>query len=61
MDANDARLVILELTDTGREAAVAMKDIAAEVSRQTLEPLSEGRAGIVLATASADGDERDER
>jgi MarR family transcriptional regulator, lower aerobic nicotinate degradation pathway regulator len=40
LDANDARLVILELTDAGRDAALAMKGIAAEVSRRTLEPLS---------------------
>jgi DNA-binding MarR family transcriptional regulator len=48
MDANDARRVILELTDTGREAAVAMKDIAAEVSRQTLEPLSTAEQALFL-------------
>ena len=48
LDANDARLVILELTDAGREAAVAMKGIAAEVSRRTLEPLSEEEQVLFL-------------
>lgn len=48
MDANDARLVILELTEEGREAAVAMKNIAADVSRQTLQPLSEKEQALLL-------------
>jgi MarR family transcriptional regulator, lower aerobic nicotinate degradation pathway regulator len=48
MDASDARLVILELTDVGRDAAIAMKDVAAEVSLQTLKPLSEGEQGLFL-------------
>jgi DNA-binding MarR family transcriptional regulator len=47
-DANDARLVILELTDVGREAAVAMKNLASEVSRQTLKPLSEDEQALLL-------------
>jgi MarR family transcriptional regulator, lower aerobic nicotinate degradation pathway regulator len=48
VDANDARLVILELTDAGREAAVAMKHVATEVSRQTLETLSEKEQAVFL-------------
>lgn len=48
VDAKDARLVILELTNAGREAAVAMKEIAAEVSRQTLKPLSEKEQALFL-------------
>ena len=48
LDANDARLVILELTDAGRDAALAMKGIAAEVSRRTLEPLSEEEQVLFL-------------
>jgi DNA-binding MarR family transcriptional regulator len=48
VDAHDARLVILELTEAGREAAIALKGIAAEVSRQTLEPLSEKEQDLFL-------------
>jgi DNA-binding MarR family transcriptional regulator len=48
VDANDARLVILELTEAGRRAALAMKEIAAEVSQQTLEPLSEEEQELFL-------------
>jgi DNA-binding MarR family transcriptional regulator len=37
---NDARLVILELTDEGRDLIEAMKARGADVSRRTLEPLT---------------------
>jgi MarR family transcriptional regulator, lower aerobic nicotinate degradation pathway regulator len=40
IDANDARLVILELTQQGREIVEAMKARGVEVSRRTLEPLT---------------------
>jgi MarR family transcriptional regulator, lower aerobic nicotinate degradation pathway regulator len=43
-DPNDARLVMLELTETGREATKAMKSVAAEVSRETLAPFTEEEA-----------------
>ena len=49
VDANDARLVILELTEAGRAATLAMKEVAAEVSQRTLEPLSEAEAATFLA------------
>ena len=39
----------LELTEAGRAATLAMKDVAAEVSRRTLEPLSEDEAATFLA------------
>ena len=48
VDAKDARLVILELTETGRTAARAMKEVAAEVSRQTLEPLAKKEQALFL-------------
>jgi DNA-binding MarR family transcriptional regulator len=49
VDANDARLVILELTEAGRTATLAMKEVAAEVSQRTLEPLSGAEAATFLA------------
>jgi MarR family transcriptional regulator, lower aerobic nicotinate degradation pathway regulator len=48
VNAKDARLVILELTEAGRTAATAMKAAAAEVSRQTLEPLTEDERALFL-------------
>ena len=48
VDAKDARLVILELTDAGENAASAMKAAAAEVSRQTLKPLSDDEQALFL-------------
>jgi DNA-binding MarR family transcriptional regulator len=48
VDEKDARLVILELTDTGRAAALQMKKNAAEVSRQTLEPLNGEEQALFL-------------
>jgi DNA-binding MarR family transcriptional regulator len=40
VDPGDARLVILELTQEGREIVQAMKARGVEVSRRTLSPLS---------------------
>ena len=40
VDPNDARLVLLELTDFGRETVTAMKARGFEVSERTLAPLS---------------------
>jgi DNA-binding MarR family transcriptional regulator len=48
VDAKDARLVILELTEEGLSAAIAMKHIAAEVSRLTLQPLSADEQALFL-------------
>jgi DNA-binding MarR family transcriptional regulator len=48
MDSRDARLVILELTQAGREATSAMKEVAAEISRQTLAPLNDAERAVFL-------------
>jgi DNA-binding MarR family transcriptional regulator len=48
-DPDDARLVIVELTDAGRKATLRMKAIAAEVSRETLRPLTDEEAKQLLA------------
>jgi MarR family transcriptional regulator, lower aerobic nicotinate degradation pathway regulator len=40
-DPKDARLVMLELTEAGRAATLAMKSVAAEVSRETLADFTE--------------------
>ncbi|HEY1245324.1 MAG TPA: MarR family transcriptional regulator [Hyphomicrobiaceae bacterium] len=45
---NDARLVMVELTDAGREATLRMKAVAANVSRDTLRPFTEGEARQLL-------------
>jgi DNA-binding MarR family transcriptional regulator len=49
LDRKDARLVILELTAAGVAATLAMKTVAAQVSRRTLEPLSAEEAETFLA------------
>jgi MarR family transcriptional regulator, lower aerobic nicotinate degradation pathway regulator len=48
-DPNDARLVMLTLTDKGRDDVRAMKTVAAEVSRQTLQPLTDEEAATLLS------------
>jgi DNA-binding MarR family transcriptional regulator len=48
-DDKDARLVVLTLTEAGVAATLAMKAAAAEVSRQTLAPLSAAEAARFLA------------
>jgi DNA-binding MarR family transcriptional regulator len=45
----DARLVLVALTDEGREAAAAMKRVAGQVSERTLEPLSRPEAARFLS------------
>ncbi|MCO4054771.1 MAG: MarR family transcriptional regulator [Bosea sp.] len=45
----DARLVIVALTDDGASAASAMKAVAAEVSARTLAPLSAAEAARFVA------------
>lgn len=49
VDPNDARLVLLELTQAGREIVEAMKARGPEVTARTLEPLSEDEAQTLLA------------
>ncbi len=49
VDPNDARLVLLELTQTGRETVEAMKARGPEVSARTLEPLTPSEAETLLA------------
>ena len=48
-DPDDARLVMVELTDAGRKATLRMKAVAAEVSRETLSPFTEEEARQLLA------------
>jgi DNA-binding MarR family transcriptional regulator len=47
-DLKDARRVMLTLTPSGQVAVTAMKGVAAEVSRRTLEPLNPGEATVLL-------------
>jgi DNA-binding MarR family transcriptional regulator len=47
-DERDARLVLLALTPAGRAAVLEMKAVAAEVSRRTLEPLSQAEAEALV-------------
>lgn len=49
VDPNDARLVLLELTQAGRETVEAMKARGSEVTARTLEPLGEEEAETLLA------------
>jgi DNA-binding MarR family transcriptional regulator len=48
VDPSDARLVLLELTAKGDEVVAAMKARGREVSRRTLEPLTEQEAETVV-------------
>jgi DNA-binding MarR family transcriptional regulator len=48
-DPDDARLVMVDLTDAGRRATLRMKAVAAEVSRETLTPFTEEEARQLLA------------
>jgi MarR family transcriptional regulator, lower aerobic nicotinate degradation pathway regulator len=47
-DPNDARLVMVELTEAGRKATLRMKAMAAEVSRETLSPFTAEEARRLL-------------
>jgi DNA-binding MarR family transcriptional regulator len=53
---NDGRLVMVELTDAGCKATLRMKAVAAEVSRETLRPFTDGEARQLLALLSRLGD-----
>ena len=48
-DPDDARLVMVELTEAGRRATLRMKAVAAEVSRETLRPFTAEEARQLLA------------
>jgi DNA-binding MarR family transcriptional regulator len=48
-DPDDARLVMVELTEAGRRATLGMKAVAAEVSRETLRPFTDAEARLLLA------------
>jgi DNA-binding MarR family transcriptional regulator len=45
---DDARLVMVELTDAGRKAILRMKAVAANVSRETLRPFTADEARQLL-------------
>jgi DNA-binding MarR family transcriptional regulator len=47
-DPDDARLVMVELTEAGRKATLRMKSVAANVSRETLRPFTEEEARQLL-------------
>jgi DNA-binding MarR family transcriptional regulator len=51
-DPDDARLVIVELTEVGRKATLRMKSVAAQVSRETLRAFSEAEARQLVALLS---------
>jgi len=48
-DPKDARVVMLGLTPTGQAAISAMKAVAANVSRTTLEPLTNAEAAALIS------------
>ncbi|MBL8568834.1 MAG: MarR family transcriptional regulator [Phreatobacter sp.] len=48
VDPNDARLVLLTLTESGHATVEAMKSLGPEVTRRTLDPLSAGEAAQLL-------------
>lgn len=48
-DADDARLRLIELTDEGQELITQMKAVAANVSKETLAPLTAAEARTFLA------------
>jgi DNA-binding MarR family transcriptional regulator len=47
-DPKDARVVVLALTPAGKAAITAMKAVAADVSRKTLEPLTAAEAAAFV-------------
>lgn len=49
VDPNDARLVLLTLTESGFATVQAMKALGPEVTRRTLAPLSANEAETLLA------------
>ena len=54
-DPKDARVVVLALTPAGKAAITAMKAVAADVSRKTLEPLTAAEAAALVRALSKIG------
>ena len=54
-DPRDARVAMLGLTPAGKAAITAMKAVAADVSRKTLEPLSAAEAEALVAALAKIG------
>jgi DNA-binding MarR family transcriptional regulator len=54
-DPNDGRVVVLGLTPAGKAAVTAMKAVAANVSRKTLEPLTAADAAALVAALTKIG------
>jgi MarR family transcriptional regulator, lower aerobic nicotinate degradation pathway regulator len=54
-DPKDARVVMLGLTPAGKAAITAMKAVAADVSRKTLEPLTAAEAAALVSALAKIG------
>jgi DNA-binding MarR family transcriptional regulator len=54
-DPKDARVVVLALTPAGKAAITAMKAVAADVSRKTLEPLTAAETAALVRALSKIG------
>jgi DNA-binding MarR family transcriptional regulator len=54
-DPKDGRVVVLGLTPAGQAAVTAMKAVAANVSRKTLEPLTAAEAAALVAALTKIG------
>jgi MarR family transcriptional regulator, lower aerobic nicotinate degradation pathway regulator len=54
-DPNDARVVVLGLTPAGKAAITAMRAVAANVSRKTLEPLTAAEAAALVSALAKIG------
>ena len=54
-DPKDARVAMLGLTPAGKAAITAMKAVAADVSRKTLEPLTAAEAEALVAALAKIG------
>jgi len=54
-DPNDARVVVLGLTPAGKSAITAMRTVAANVSRKTLEPLTAAEAAALVGALAKIG------
>ena len=54
-DPRDARVVMLGLTPAGKTAITAMKAVAADVSRKTLEPLTAAEAAALVSALAKIG------
>ena len=54
-DPKDGRVVVLGLTPAGKAAVTAMKAVAANVSRKTLEPLTAAEAAALVGALARIG------